>query len=202
MMHDVEGYTHEEIARELGITAGGSKSQLFKARAKLRRLLAHVVDGLRPDTDPEQCCTCLLSASPSLPTANPPSRKRSTSPRARSAPPSGVHTNDCCPWHCDERDRVAPPLTQWSTLAAQLREQRHHRDDYAGAPRPSRRASCPSRRPRPHRRAWLVGLRVAAGLVFAAGFGALGRMSAGASPAPSGKEVLGDIGESGLPGST
>lgn len=45
MMHDVEGYTHEEIASELGITAGGSKSQLFKARAKLRRLLAHLVDG-------------------------------------------------------------------------------------------------------------------------------------------------------------
>jgi RNA polymerase sigma-70 factor (ECF subfamily) len=44
LMHDVEGFTHEEIATELGITAGGSKSQLFKARAKLRRLLAHVVD--------------------------------------------------------------------------------------------------------------------------------------------------------------
>lgn len=44
LMHDVEGYTHEEIAAELGITAGGSKSQLFKARAKLRRLLAHLVD--------------------------------------------------------------------------------------------------------------------------------------------------------------
>src|SRR5512134_2911769 len=44
LMHDVEGYTHEEIATELGITPGGSKSQLFKARAKLRRLLAHVVD--------------------------------------------------------------------------------------------------------------------------------------------------------------
>ena len=44
MMHDVEGYTHEEIAKELGITPGGSKSQLFKARAKLRRLLAHLVD--------------------------------------------------------------------------------------------------------------------------------------------------------------
>jgi RNA polymerase sigma-70 factor (ECF subfamily) len=43
-LHDVEGYTHEEIARELGITTGGSKSQLFKARAKLRRLLAHLVD--------------------------------------------------------------------------------------------------------------------------------------------------------------
>ena len=53
MMHDVEGFTHEEIARELGITPGGSKSQLFKARAKLRRLLAHVVDGLKPETDRE-----------------------------------------------------------------------------------------------------------------------------------------------------
>lgn len=45
MLHDVEGYTHEEIAEELGITAGGSKSQLFKARAKLRKLLAHLLDG-------------------------------------------------------------------------------------------------------------------------------------------------------------
>lgn len=45
MLHDVEGYTHEEIAKELGITAGGSKSQLFKARAKLRTLLAHLIDG-------------------------------------------------------------------------------------------------------------------------------------------------------------
>ena len=53
VMHDIEGYTHEEIARELGITAGGSKSQLFKARVKLRRLLRHLVDGLTPDTDHE-----------------------------------------------------------------------------------------------------------------------------------------------------
>ena len=44
MLHDVEGYTHEEIADALGITTGGSKSQLFKARAKLRSLLAHLVD--------------------------------------------------------------------------------------------------------------------------------------------------------------
>jgi RNA polymerase sigma-70 factor, ECF subfamily len=53
LMHDVEGYTHEEIAAELGITAGGSKSQLFKARAKLRKLLAHVIEGFRSDTDQE-----------------------------------------------------------------------------------------------------------------------------------------------------
>ncbi len=44
VLHDVEGFTHEEIALELGITAGGSKSQLFKARAKLRKLLAHLIE--------------------------------------------------------------------------------------------------------------------------------------------------------------
>lgn len=44
VLHDIEGYTHEEIGSELGITSGGSKSQLFKARAKLRQLLAHLVD--------------------------------------------------------------------------------------------------------------------------------------------------------------
>ncbi|MCE9601328.1 MAG: sigma-70 family RNA polymerase sigma factor [Gemmatimonadetes bacterium] len=51
VLHDVEGYTHEEIAAELGITSGGSKSQLFKARAKLRRLLAHLVDVSSPAKD-------------------------------------------------------------------------------------------------------------------------------------------------------
>jgi RNA polymerase sigma-70 factor (ECF subfamily) len=53
ILHDVEGYTHEEIAESLGITAGGSKSQLFKARAKLRRLLAHLIEDRRaaPDTE-------------------------------------------------------------------------------------------------------------------------------------------------------
>lgn len=44
LLHDVEGYTHEEIAAQLGITSGGSKSQLSKARAKLRVMLAHLVD--------------------------------------------------------------------------------------------------------------------------------------------------------------
>ena len=53
LLHDVEGYTHEEIARELGITPGGSKSQLFKARAKLRRLLAHLIETPLAGTDTE-----------------------------------------------------------------------------------------------------------------------------------------------------
>jgi RNA polymerase sigma-70 factor, ECF subfamily len=42
ILHDVEGYTHEEIGDVLGVTSGTSKSQLFKARAKMRSLL----DGL------------------------------------------------------------------------------------------------------------------------------------------------------------
>jgi len=43
-LHDVEGYTHEEIGDALGISAGTSKSQLFKARAKMRDMLA-ALDG-------------------------------------------------------------------------------------------------------------------------------------------------------------
>ncbi len=35
----IDGYTHEEIAGELGISVGTSKSNLFKARQKLRLLL-------------------------------------------------------------------------------------------------------------------------------------------------------------------
>jgi RNA polymerase sigma-70 factor, ECF subfamily len=50
VLHDVEGFTHEEIATQLGITTGGSKSQLFKARAKLRRLLAPLMDHLSTPT--------------------------------------------------------------------------------------------------------------------------------------------------------
>ncbi|MBT3326258.1 MAG: sigma-70 family RNA polymerase sigma factor [Gemmatimonadales bacterium] len=40
ILHDVEGYTHEEIGDTLGVTSGTSKSQLFKARAKMRDLLS------------------------------------------------------------------------------------------------------------------------------------------------------------------
>jgi RNA polymerase sigma-70 factor (ECF subfamily) len=36
VMHDVQGYKHEEIARALGCAVGTSKSQLFKARIKVR----------------------------------------------------------------------------------------------------------------------------------------------------------------------
>jgi RNA polymerase sigma-70 factor (ECF subfamily) len=39
VLHDVEGHEHEEIARMLGISAGTSKSQLHKARLRLRDLI-------------------------------------------------------------------------------------------------------------------------------------------------------------------
>ncbi len=38
-LHDVEGYTHEEIAELMGKTVSFSKSQLSRAHARLRRLL-------------------------------------------------------------------------------------------------------------------------------------------------------------------
>ncbi|MEJ7812716.1 MAG: RNA polymerase sigma factor [Gemmatimonadaceae bacterium] len=40
VMHDVEGYTHEEIGAALGVEAGTSKANLSRARAKLREALA------------------------------------------------------------------------------------------------------------------------------------------------------------------
>ena len=40
LMHDVEGYTHEEIGAALGVQSGTSKAQLFRARARLREALA------------------------------------------------------------------------------------------------------------------------------------------------------------------
>jgi RNA polymerase sigma-70 factor (ECF subfamily) len=39
VLHDVEGYRHEEIGTMLGITSGGSKAQLHRARMLLREAL-------------------------------------------------------------------------------------------------------------------------------------------------------------------
>lgn len=54
VLHDVEGFTHEDIAEFLGVTAGTSKSQLFKARARMRELLRPVRD---PVQEEESCHT-------------------------------------------------------------------------------------------------------------------------------------------------
>lgn len=40
MLHDIQGFKHTEIAQMLGCSVGTSKSQLFKARMKIRKQLA------------------------------------------------------------------------------------------------------------------------------------------------------------------
>jgi len=39
LLHDVQGFKHEEIAGMLGLSVGTSKSQLFKARLRIREFL-------------------------------------------------------------------------------------------------------------------------------------------------------------------
>jgi RNA polymerase sigma factor (sigma-70 family) len=47
VLHDVEGFTHEEIGEQLGIAPGTSKSQLSHARRAVRRLLGPAEEVLR-----------------------------------------------------------------------------------------------------------------------------------------------------------
>jgi RNA polymerase sigma-70 factor (ECF subfamily) len=44
VLHDVEGFDHAEVAAQLGIAEGTSKSQVHKARLKIRELLAARVE--------------------------------------------------------------------------------------------------------------------------------------------------------------
>jgi RNA polymerase sigma-70 factor (ECF subfamily) len=44
VLHDVEGFTHEEIASMLGIASGTSKSQLSAARRTIRRMMNELVE--------------------------------------------------------------------------------------------------------------------------------------------------------------
>lgn len=45
VLHDVEGFEHGEIASMLGVAEGTSKSQLHKARMRLRRALSTLTSG-------------------------------------------------------------------------------------------------------------------------------------------------------------
>jgi len=45
VLHDVEGFEHHEVAELLGVSEGTSKSQVHKARLKLRKLLGAVAIG-------------------------------------------------------------------------------------------------------------------------------------------------------------
>jgi RNA polymerase sigma-70 factor (ECF subfamily) len=56
VLYDIQGYAHSEIAKLLGCSVGNAKSQLHKARVRLRKLL-------RPETDRTE----LGKASPGAP---------------------------------------------------------------------------------------------------------------------------------------
>jgi len=45
VLHDIQGYDHSEIAKKFGYSTGNSKSQLHKARHRLRKLLGVAREG-------------------------------------------------------------------------------------------------------------------------------------------------------------
>jgi RNA polymerase sigma-70 factor (ECF subfamily) len=51
LLHEVEGYEHEEIAELLGCSVGTSKSQLHKAKLRIRELLRHMGGEIREGTN-------------------------------------------------------------------------------------------------------------------------------------------------------
>jgi RNA polymerase sigma-70 factor (ECF subfamily) len=50
VLHDVEGYEHNEIASMVGCSIGNSKSQLHKARMKLRQILQRKIETEKNET--------------------------------------------------------------------------------------------------------------------------------------------------------
>ena len=68
VLHDVEGLPHLEIANILGCSVGTSKSQLHKARMKMRRLLSQPTQPSQAATTPPGVNPNLERLSPTQPT--------------------------------------------------------------------------------------------------------------------------------------
>jgi RNA polymerase sigma-70 factor (ECF subfamily) len=51
LLHEVEGYEHQEIAEMLGCSVGNSKSQLHKAKLRIRELLARLPEAQNENSD-------------------------------------------------------------------------------------------------------------------------------------------------------
>jgi RNA polymerase sigma-70 factor, ECF subfamily len=56
ILHDVHGYEHKEIAEIFGYSIGNSKSQLYKARRRLRKLLDGIPRGERLEPKLKGAC--------------------------------------------------------------------------------------------------------------------------------------------------
>ena len=54
LLHDVHGYEHQEIAEILSCSVGNCKSQLHKARLKMRRLIEH-------ESEPDRACRAMAA---------------------------------------------------------------------------------------------------------------------------------------------
>jgi len=54
LLHDVHGYEHQEIAEILSCSVGNCKSQLHKARLKMRRLIEH-------ESEPGRACRAMAA---------------------------------------------------------------------------------------------------------------------------------------------
>jgi len=57
LLHEVEGYDHEEIAELLDCSVGTSKSQLHKAKMRIRELLGPVGEQVREKAQPAKVAT-------------------------------------------------------------------------------------------------------------------------------------------------
>jgi len=44
LLHEVQGYEHQEIAKLLNCSAGNSKSQLYQAKVRMRQILTRTTD--------------------------------------------------------------------------------------------------------------------------------------------------------------
>jgi len=51
LLHEVEGYEHQEIAKLLACSVGNSKSQLHKAKLRIREFLSQNVTDIRVETE-------------------------------------------------------------------------------------------------------------------------------------------------------
>src|SRR4029078_13744364 len=65
-LHDVEGYTHGEIARLMGRTASFSKSKLARGHQRMRELLDPESESL-PCTHLSTICSRCATGRPSMP---------------------------------------------------------------------------------------------------------------------------------------
>jgi RNA polymerase sigma-70 factor, ECF subfamily len=98
LLHEVEGYEHQEIAELLGCSVGNSKSQLHKAKLRIRELLRHA----RPVSHEQRKPREVVRLEPTSPLLRQDSRARTA-------------VNH---WEQEPAGRPCPPVAECSGLLA------------------------------------------------------------------------------------